>query len=76
MKVTIESELITTDNLSIAEFNYIVSKAIKAKSINEFKSIVFLKLKTLVYGFGSNHIWVKQFNPNGDLSNNRLLFIQ
>jgi hypothetical protein len=33
------------------------------------------KYQTLVYGFGSNHCWVKQMDMNCNLNEHRTLFI-
>ncbi len=78
MKVEIESVL---QNFNTPSQNYefwdIVKQANISKTLAEFRYELSTKdINSFVYGFGSNHCWVKQIDfRNGKPFENRLLFI-
>jgi len=74
MKVQVENKFEAHNSLELVEFQEIINLALDAKSIEVFKCLD-IKFETLTYGYGSNHIWVKQIMPNGQVSDKRLLLI-
>jgi len=76
MNVKIESSLIQTSTMDVAEFNYLISILNVVKTFDELKR--FLDTKQFSFfriGFGSSHAWVKQYNSNGILHHERILLI-
>ena len=76
MRVVIENPLIYTGQEPVIQFNYLI------KMLNRFQSLSELKnweqaqnINLFRIGFGSNHCWVKQYDSNGTLCENRILLI-
>lgn len=76
MKIQIEYHLIETSPETVIQFNYIL-KSIKAmQTLLELKNWLNTQdINLFRFGSGANHCWVKQYDSNGTLSNERLFLI-
>lgn len=76
MKVQIETALNNPSVKEIIEFNNIVRVLNRLKSFDELiRFLEDVQFNFFVIGLGSNHAWVKQYNSEGILHSERLLFI-
>jgi len=76
MNIQIEYYLIETSQETIIQFNYLLKMVKKMHTLQELKNWEQLEhINLFKIGFGSQHCWVKQFDNNGTLSNERLLSI-
>ena len=76
MNIQIEHYLIETSQETIIQFNYLLKKVQMMQTLQELKNWEQLEhINLFKIGFGGQHCWVKQYNSNGTLSNERLLSI-
>ena len=76
MNIQIEHYLIETSQETIIQFNYLLKKVQMMHSLQELKNWEQLEhINLFKIGFGSKHCWVKQYDSNGTLSDERLLSI-
>lgn len=76
MKIEIEYYLIETSQETVIQFNYLLKRIQMMQTLQELKNWEQLEhINLFKIGFGSQHCWVKQYDSNGTLSNERLLLI-
>jgi len=79
MKCTIESNLriIPEKQMLLIEFAYILNSIQSANNETELRrEFGCARAEYFIWGFGSNHMWVKQLKPNGSPYLERLIFVQ
>ena len=77
MKIQIESTT-RPQVQAIADLNAFIQIALKCPDVETFRNMITpheYKFQTLEFGVAGYHVWVKQKDINGNLSDDRLLFI-
>ena len=77
MKIQIEST-IKPQMQVITDLNAFIEIALKCPDVDNFRKLITpneYKFQTISFGVAGHHVWVKQKDSNGKLSENRLLFL-